>query len=127
MLPYRQHIKTRKGDSEMIIIEISPIEGRASACLIDGSEIASDADILADMKDCNKSGDCEDACQFVIDQIGVEFRIVARDEKGNYENRLATDDEKQQTCESIYFDSETDFSDIDKAELYLVWQAASEF
>ena len=110
-----------------IIIEISPIEPRATACLMDGSEIATNPDILSDMNDCNASGDCQEACEYVRDQIGIEFRIVAIDPAtGKYKNRLATDNEMQATCEAIYFDSETDFSDSDTAKSYLIWQAASD-
>jgi len=30
-------------------------------------------------------------------------------------------------CETIYFDSETDFADTDNSELYLIWEAAHQF
>jgi hypothetical protein len=110
-----------------IIIEICPDEPRATACLMDGSEIATDPDILSDIKDCTKSGDCQEACEFIRDQIGVEFRIVARDQSGKYENRLATDAELQATCEAIYFDHSADeFSDdADRCKTHLIWEAAN--
>lgn len=108
----------------MIIIEICPNEPRASACLANGGEISSDATIAAHMADCNASGDCEPACLFILDHIGVEFRIVARNANGQYENRLATESEMRATCESIYFESDSDFSDNRLAATYLIWEAA---
>lgn len=109
-----------------IIIEICPMEPRAGACLANGDEISSNATIAAHMADCRTSGDCQDACEFVLDHIGVQFRIAARNASGDYENRLATESEMQATCEAIYFDSESDFSDNRLAAIYLVWNAANE-
>lgn len=109
-----------------VIIEICPHEPRASACLMNGAEISTDPDIAQDFADCRASGDCEPACQYVRDAIGCEFRIVARNASGEYENRLATDDEIRATCEAIYFDSETDFTDRDTCATYLIWEAASD-
>lgn len=110
--------------SPKIIIEICPQEPRASACLMSGEEVSTDAEVSAHLADCTRSGDCEDACRYVVRHVGVEFRIVARNFAGEYENRLATADEKEETCRSIYFDSESDFSDESTAETYLVWEAA---
>lgn len=111
----------------MVIIEIWPKTGETSACLKDGSEITTNLDILTHFKDCNAAGSSWNICADIRDNIGVEFRIIERDSKGKYENRLATDAEKQETCETIFFDSETDFSDMDDAEIYLIWDAAKEF
>jgi hypothetical protein len=108
-----------------LIIEICPHEPRAMAYLVNGLETSTDPDISRDLADCRASGDCEQACLYVLDHVGVEFRIVARNRKGKYENRLATAAEKEQTCRAIYFDSESDFSDERLAETYLVWEAAS--
>lgn len=108
-----------------LIIEICPREPRASACLINGDEIETDPDILQHLEDCNRSGDCEPACRYILEQLGVEFRIVALNASGEYENRFATADEKADTCRAIYFDSDSDFSDESLAESYLVWEAAS--
>jgi hypothetical protein len=77
------------------------------------------------LADCARSGDCEEACRFVVNHVGVEFRIVALNAAGEYENRLATADEKAATCRAIYFDSDTDFSDESTADTYLVWEAAN--
>lgn len=120
----RGYVQTVEPDAKPIIIEICPNEPRASACLANGESIVG-SDYESDMLDCVAQGDCEDACEFVRDQIRVEFRIVARDENGSFENRLATSREMAATCRAIYFDSETDFDDIENAALYLIWEAAS--
>ncbi|ELT51210.1 hypothetical protein [Brucella intermedia] len=57
---------------------------------------------------------------------GIDFRIVARNAGGEYENRAATAEEKAETCRAIYFESESDFTDEKTADLYLIWQAAAE-
>jgi hypothetical protein len=59
----------------------------------------------SDLRDCIKTGDCQQACD---------------------ENRLATDSEMKATCEAIYFESDSDFTDMRLAQIYLVWDAASE-
>lgn len=106
-----------------LIIEICPHEPRASLCMIDGESVMQ-SEWGDDIADCTRSGDAQPACEYVLDRIGVEFRIVARNARGEYENRLATDDELRATCEEIYFESDTDFSDRRCAEIYLVWNAA---
>ncbi len=108
-----------------IIIEVCPHEPRASMCLANGESVLG-SDHESDVLDCTSSGDVEPACSYVRDHVGVEFRIVARNAAGEYENRLATAEEKAATCRAIYFESETDFSDESTAELYLIWQAASD-
>lgn len=107
-----------------LIIEICPVEPRTSACLMNGDEVSSDAEVSEHLSDCNRPGDCEGACLYVLKHVGVEFRIVARNANGEYENRLATPEEKEATARAIYFDSESDFSDEQTAETYLVWDAA---
>lgn len=107
-----------------IIIDICPKEPCASACLTNGAEVSSDAEVAQHLADCNRSGDCEQACLYVLDHVGVEFRIVARNASGEYENRLATTEEKGATARAIYFESESDFSDERTVETYLVWEAA---
>lgn len=106
-----------------LIIEICPHEPRASLCTIDGDSVMQ-SEWCEDIADCTRSGDVKPACEYVLDHIGVEFRIVARNACGEYENRLATDDELCATCDAIYFDSDADFSDRRCAEIYLVWDAA---
>lgn len=106
----------------MYIIEVCPHEPRASIMNMQGGDASSDPDVA----DCRASGDCEPACNYVRDQLGVEFRIVARNAFGKYENRLATDAELQATCEAIYFESSSDFTDRATCETYLIWDAAQE-
>lgn len=108
-----------------MIIEISPNEGYAMPCTNEGDEIKG-SEYEADMRDCTAPGDAQAACEYVLDTHKPVFRIVAKNAAGKYENRLATDDEKKQTCETIYFESGTDFSDMRMAEIYLIWQAASD-
>ena len=115
-----------ESDKPGLIIEICPAMGNASPCLPNGKEVSEDEDIAGHLADCRRSGDCQPACEYVRDHIGVEFRIVARNAQGEYENRLATAEEKAQTCREIYFDSESDFDDEENAEIYLIWQAANE-
>ena len=102
------------------IIEICPHEPRASICDMNGESVANDSDIAG----CRASGDVEEACLYVLNQRGVEFRIIARNAAGKYENRLATDSEISATARAIYFDSDSDFDDIETAMTYLVWSAA---
>lgn len=111
--------------SPRLCIEICPREPRATACLIDGSEVSSDPQVAQDLADCARSGDCEPACRFILEHVGVEFRIIARNPAtGEFENRLATPKEKAATARAIYFDSAADFDDETTAETYLVWEAA---
>lgn len=107
-----------------LIIEICPHEPRTSACLPDGSPIASDPGIASDMADCRASGDVSEACEYVRDALGVDWRIVAPDELGEYKNRATTDAELEATARAIYFESSADFTDRDTCETYLIWSAA---
>ena len=109
----------------MFIIEISTC-GDVSACSENGESLAG-SEFEQDLLDCVRSGDCEPACKYINVVIEPEFRIVAKDSYGNYQNRLATAEEKQMACESVYFESDLDFSDESLAETYLIWQAASNF
>jgi hypothetical protein len=103
-----------------LIIEICPREPRASFCDVP-------EDIAPDILDCTRSGDAAEACEYVRGQWRPRFRIVARNATGEYENRRATDAEKAETARAIYFDSDTDFDDIVNVEMYLIWQAASDY
>jgi hypothetical protein len=107
-----------------MIIEICPFSPHAVACTDKGESIVG-SEYESDMNDCTKGGDAESACQYVLDTFPISFRVIAKDYNGNYQNRPATDKEMQLTCEGIYFDSESDFSDISLAKLYLVWEAAN--
>ena len=82
-------------------------------------------EMLADMNDCNRSGDAEPACRFILDAYKPEFRIV-RKVRGKYQNVIAFSEEKSQVCREIYGGSETNFNDEGNANLYLVWAAASD-
>lgn len=105
-----------------ITIELSYEE--ASMCLVDGNS-AYKSGYKGAIDDCCASGDNEDACEYIRDTIGVDWCIVAKDANGEYENREATAAEKQEVCEAIYYDSETDFSNEALAETYLIWYAAA--
>lgn len=109
--------------SKPLIVEICPNEPRASMCLADGGEVIG-SNHETDVLDCTRSGDVEPACDYVRKHIGVDFRIVARNAAGQYENRTATAEEKAATARAIYFESSADFDDEETAETYLVWQAA---
>ena len=97
-------------------IEICPEEPRADFVDVSG--------YIEEITDCTASGDCEPACAYVSDHIGVQFWIIAKNDRGEYESRIATDMEIERTARAIYFDSELDFSDVSAAALYLIWDAA---
>lgn len=102
------------------IIELYDGEG-TSPYNPDGSEI--NGQILEDLLDCTRSGDMTHACLYVLGVHKPEFRIVKWID-GGFKNVIATPEDKQKVCESIYFDSDVDFSDESRANLYLVWDAA---
>lgn len=101
----------------MLIIEICPIEPRATAY--------NPNEFKTELQDCTRSGDASQACNYIRDQIGVEFRRIARDETGNYVNRLATDEELRETCRAIYFESSNTFEDLQECKTYLIWDCAN--
>jgi hypothetical protein len=105
------------------IIEIS--QESAMCCTLGGESLCG-SEFEADLLDCVKSGDCEEACAFIRDCIQPDFRITTKDSSGNYYNRLATDSELESCARSIYFESESDFADPDTAKLYLIWEAATQ-
>lgn len=100
----------------MLTIEICPNEPSAMFIDVAGFE--------SDVMDCTGSGDAQPACEYIRDHIGVTFHIVARNAAGEYENRKATDSEIEATARAIYFESDSDFSDMDIAATYLIWEAA---
>ncbi|MCD0459540.1 hypothetical protein [Roseiconus lacunae] len=103
------------------IIEIS-LCGSVTCCTLDGKEL--EGETLSNLNDCNRSGDAEPACQYILDTYKPEFRIVRR--VGHvYQNVVASKEEKLQVCREIYGGSNTNFNDEDNANLYLVWAAAS--
>lgn len=107
-----------------IIIELMGEE--VSICLGDGSDVQPGSALARDLADCCTSGDCKDACEYVAQNYSIAWRIVAPkiDESG-YENRDATPAEKQAVAESIYFESDSDFSDETRCETYLIWEVAN--
>lgn len=110
--------------TKALIIEI--VGEDVSVCLTNGQEVSEDEEVSQALAHCRASGDAEEACAYVRDHLGADFRTIARSEaSGEYENRGATREEKQAVCEAIYFESSTDFSDEGTAELYLIWEAAS--
>ena len=116
---------------QKFIVEICPFEGRASACWPNGTRIRQTSQLGEDLADCCKSGDCQDACEYVIAAYAIEWSIVRKvgeTPQGvwQYERGVATGEELQKTCETIYFESESDFSDWNTAAMYLIWQAASD-
>lgn len=111
---------------QTFIIEISPGEGYTSACRLNGLTIAPKSELGQALRDCVKPGDCQDVCKYVLQTWKPVFRTV-RKTGSTYENAVASDSELQTCCETIYFESDTDFADRDNAELYLVWQAASDY
>lgn len=103
------------------IIEIS-LCGSVTCCTQDGTDL--EGEMRSDMSDCNGSGDAEPACQYILDNYNPEFRIV-RQVGDVYQNVVASKEEKLQVCRELYGGSDTNFSDEDNANLYLVWAAAS--
>ena len=102
------------------VIEIG--HEHVDACNPDGSDITT-GDLFEALDQCTGSGDAEDACRYVFDYFNPAFRIVKA--HGNeYRNMEANLNDKRECCESIYFESETDFSDEDNCNLYLIWEAA---
>lgn len=110
-------------------IQICPSEGLTSPYVMPGGvSVSRYIHIAQDLLDCTRSGDCEPACLYVLEQWNPRFVIVAINPvTGKYENREATDSELAATAKTIYFDSDADFSDVRTAKTYLIWQAASHF
>lgn len=110
------------------IIELSTC-GSVTVCTNEGDYIWAETDdygdawIYDDFLDCNATGDCEDACRYMIENYRIDWRIVKKVD-GEYANVTATAEDKQEVAKSIYFDSDNDFSDETWAEVYLIWQAA---
>ena len=114
---------------QTFIIEICPSEGATSVCRLNGARVSPKSTLFTDLADCCKSGDCREACRHVLTTYRPQFRTVRRmpdNASGGrvYANVLASDAELQACCETIYFESNTDFADRDNCELYLVWNAA---
>ena len=120
---FLEFIKERAIDGqerESFIIEISSC-GSVNACKLDGEAI--DGDLLNDLMDCTGSGDVEGPCQYVLDQYKPQIRTV-KQINGEYQNVLADAEDKAAVCREIVCDSDTDFTDEDNANLYIVWEAA---
>lgn len=97
-----------------------------SVCRLNGSPIGPQSKLGRDLLDCCKRGDCEPACKHVLSTYKPQFRIVKK-VNGEYANVLATAEDMIDVCEEIYFESESDFHNMDVCAMYLVWQAASNY
>jgi hypothetical protein len=105
------------------IIEIST-QGDVITCTNEGESLIG-SDFERDFLDCTGSGDAEPACEYIRDTFEIDWRIVARNAAGDYENRTATPEEKAECARAIYFESDSDFEgDESLCENYLIWQAA---
>ncbi len=109
-----------------VIAEVCPYEGSVSLCCPDGRKIGKQSKLFSDLANCCKSGDCQNACEFVLEKYEVEWRIVRKMPDGNYENALATDKELRKTAKTIYFESSANFADRSVCETYLIWQGAND-
>lgn len=109
-------------DPKPFIIELSTC-GAVDCCTMDGDDISEESDLFQDLLDCCGPGDVSGACLHILEKYKPEFRIV-RKTGGHYENVVASKEEKQAVCEVIYCCSNTDFSEEDTAEMYLIWEAS---
>ena len=98
------------------IIEISTC-GSVTTCTMEGQGVT--GQIRGDLLDCTGSGDCEPACQYILDEYEPEFRIVKKGDDGKYANVIADETDKTAVLQEIYGDDKPDDQD-----LYLVWEAA---
>jgi len=123
----RDHVtgSVERGESEAIkevcTIEICPAEPRVDLA----HDVSEESDLAGDLKDCTGQGDAEDSCRYVARAYDVQFVIADKDL--DFERRPATEEEIRETCDAIYFDSDSDFTDSDLAEVYLIWEAANQF
>jgi hypothetical protein len=105
------------------IVELSSC-GSVSVCRKNGSEIRPKSKLGQDLLDCSKSGDCEPACHYLLERHKPEFRIVKQID-GEYQNVLASLEDKQAICHQIYFESEADFTDESICDLFLIWEVGA--
>jgi hypothetical protein len=106
--------------TEQFRIEISKC-GAVDPMRIDGTDL--EGDQLYDMLDCAGPGDAEPACHFILETYNPQFRIT-KEVDGEYQNVIASAEDKREVCEEIFGDSDSDFSDELTCNLYLVWEAA---
>ena len=106
-----------------MIIEIM---NYGSCTIIHEAKDGDSEDFENDILSCTGSGDADDSCQYILTKYEPVFRIVKMLD-GRYRNVIASCKDKQDFCESIYFDSDTDFSDTDNAALYIIWEASHIF
>ena len=93
-------------------------------CDRNGQDICRQSAFGKALADCRKSGDCEDACRYLLTTFKPEFNIV-RKVDGAYANIPACHEEKAAICRSIYFESETNFTaDEEMCNIYLIWEAS---
>ena len=109
----------------MFVVEL--LGDDITVCRKNGSSISPRSRLAKDLLDCNRSGDCEPACRYVLSEHKPEFRVIKKID-GKYENILANNQDKAAVCRAIYFESESDFDgDESLCDAYLIWQAASSF
>jgi hypothetical protein len=111
-----------RGDAEPIKarlpISICPAEPRANVdCDVSDS-------MSQDLLDCTGPGDAEPACRYVMQAYDLAFTIWDSAER---KHRTATPAEIGATCRAIYFDSDSDFDDLDTCAMYLVWEVAANY
>jgi len=104
-----------------LIIEL--LQEDAMICTSRGNPLSGAT--LRDLKDCNASGDCENACRAFIAKHKIEWRTVKMI-NASYKNVLASPFDKMAVCENIYFDSSANFENEDTANLYLIWYCAGQ-
>ena len=110
----------------MALVLIELMGNELSVCLPSGESVLTDSVVAADLQDCCKSGDCQEACEYVLDVLGVQFNII-KTVDGKVVKVPATHEEKAVVCKAIYFDSNTDFHGDERwCDIYLVWEAASQ-
>lgn len=115
-----------KYNDQKLICEID--SENATLFLENGHEIHTDSPVFEDAQDCTGAGDAEPAIRYLMGNYEIEFRTVRQvsTDPVKFENVQASDAELTATARAIYHDSETDFTDIDNAKMYLLWQATSD-
>lgn len=115
-----------KYNDQKLICEID--SENATLFLANGHEIHTDSPVFEDAQDCTGAGDAEPAIRYLMDNYEIEFRTIRQvsTDPVKFENVQASDAELTATARAIYFESDTDFEDIDNAKLYLLWQATSD-
>jgi hypothetical protein len=92
-----------------------------------GDEVCRKSDFGKALADCCRSGDCEDACRYLLTKFKPEFWIV-KQVNGRYARVQANHIDKAYICHKIYFESKQDWPNSEEwCDIYLIWQAACLF